>query len=180
MNPAGSAERTKELNIYAPIPGAHHAFRSATTALCVSALLDVNASRPEVSKAIDRGEAWLLEHLPTLRRAEPAAIYNVWGHAFAIQALVKLYNYRSGDTAKQAELKKQIEQQIEPELFGRAKRRSRWIEREHGSGSQPHRARDGTQVRATRLILIVCVHVRDLTCWLASAQTTRVLALVRA
>jgi squalene cyclase len=109
----GSAERTKELNIYAPVPGAHHAFRSATTALCVSALIDVKDTRPEVAKAIDRGEAWLLEHLPSLRRAEPAAIYNVWGHAFAIQALVKLYHYRDGDATKQAELKKQIEQQIE-------------------------------------------------------------------
>src|SRR5438270_2670580 len=47
----GSAERTKGLNIYAPVPGAHHAFRAATTALCVSALLDVNDDRPEVAKA---------------------------------------------------------------------------------------------------------------------------------
>jgi hypothetical protein len=109
----GSAERTKDLNIYAPVPGAHHAFRSATTALCVTALLDVDDSRPEVAKAIDHGEAWLLEHLPSLRRAEAAAIYNVWGHAFAIQALVKLHAHRSGDSAKQTELRKQIQQQIE-------------------------------------------------------------------
>src|SRR5437763_1042118 len=109
----GSAERTKELNIYAPVPGAHHAFRSATTALCVTALLELQDSRQEVATAIDRGEAWLLEHLPSLRRAEPMAIYNVWGHAFAIQALAKLYQHRSGNSSKQAELRKQIEQQIE-------------------------------------------------------------------
>ena len=109
----GSAERTKDLNIYAPVPGAHHGFRAATTALCISALLEVHDERPAVAAAIDKGEGWLLEHLPTLRRAEAMAIYNVWGHAFAIQALVKLHSHRAGDSAKQAALKKQIEQQIE-------------------------------------------------------------------
>src|SRR5207248_2422235 len=38
----GSAERTKDLNIYAPVPGAHHAFRTAVTAMCVSALIETN------------------------------------------------------------------------------------------------------------------------------------------
>src|SRR5262245_26230126 len=109
----GSAERTKDLNIYAPVPGAHHAFRSATTALCVWALIDVGDNRAEVIAAIDKGEAWLLEHLPTLRRAEAIAVYNVWGHAFGIQALVKLHEYRKSDPSKQAELVKQIKQQID-------------------------------------------------------------------
>jgi hypothetical protein len=109
----GTAERTKELNIYAPVPGAHHAFRSAVTALCVSSLMEVADARPAASAAIDRGEAWLLANLPKLRRAEPAAIYNVWGHAYAIQALVRLHKHRSGDTARQAELMNQIAQQIE-------------------------------------------------------------------
>ncbi|MHC4995693.1 MAG: hypothetical protein ACYTGQ_11630, partial [Planctomycetota bacterium] len=41
QNPSGSwgsATRTKQLNIYAPKPGGHHAFRSATTAMCIEAL----------------------------------------------------------------------------------------------------------------------------------------------
>lgn len=109
----GTAERTKDLNIYAPVPGAHHAFRSAVTAMCVSALLEVDDRRPEVGAAIDRGEKWLLENLPHLRRAEPMAIYNVWGHAYGISGLVRLYKHRSGYSDKQAEIKKQIEQQIE-------------------------------------------------------------------
>jgi hypothetical protein len=33
----GSPTRTKGLNIYAPVPGAHHAFEAATTSLCLSA-----------------------------------------------------------------------------------------------------------------------------------------------
>ena len=30
----GSAHNTKNLNIYAPVPGAHHAFRTAVTSMC--------------------------------------------------------------------------------------------------------------------------------------------------
>src|SRR5262245_61634665 len=37
----GSAERTKGLNIWAPVPGAHHAFRAAVTSLCVAALIEI-------------------------------------------------------------------------------------------------------------------------------------------
>ena len=63
----GSPERTKDLNIIAGI-GSHHAFRVATTALCVSALIELtrgnggaDLSRPdEVRRAIERGEEFLL------------------------------------------------------------------------------------------------------------------------
>ena len=93
----GSARRTKGLNIYAPVPGAHHAFRAAVTSLCLSALIECGDSRKEVAQAIDLGEKWLLSHLKAVRRAEPGAIYNNWAHAYAIQALVDLHRYRSAD-----------------------------------------------------------------------------------
>ncbi|QEG39759.1 prenyltransferase/squalene oxidase repeat-containing protein [Roseimaritima ulvae] len=86
----GSATNTKDLNIYAPVPGAHHAFRTATTSLCLSALLEVAADDPAAAEAIERGEAWLVAELPRLRRATGTALYNVWGHAYAIQALLRL------------------------------------------------------------------------------------------
>ncbi len=86
----GAATNTKDLNIYAPIPGAHDAFRMATTAMCITALLESGASEPSVLQAIDRGEQWLLEQLPSLRRATGDAIYNCWGHAYAIPALLRL------------------------------------------------------------------------------------------
>ena len=86
----GSARRTKDLNIYAPVPGAHHAFRTAVTALCLCALIETGQDRPELLEAIGRGEGWMFEHLPQLRRANAVAIYNVWGHAYAIQALVRM------------------------------------------------------------------------------------------
>ena len=105
----GSARQTKGLNIYAPVPGAHHAFRAAVTSLCVSALIESGDSRPEVAKAIDAAERWLLTHLKSVRRATPGAIYNNWAHAYSIQALVDLYHRRQaagkGDGDNQAFLK---------------------------------------------------------------------------
>ena len=53
----GSARNTKGLNIYAPVPGAHHAFRAAVTSLCLSALIETRSDDPRVAEAIDRGEA---------------------------------------------------------------------------------------------------------------------------
>jgi len=90
----GTAERTKDLNIYAPVPGAHHAFRAGTTSLCLAALLELEPLRLDVTPAIDRCEQWLFEALPQLRRANATALYNVWGHAYSIQALVRMYRRR--------------------------------------------------------------------------------------
>jgi len=93
----GSAHRTKGLNIYAPVPGAHHAFRTAVTSLCLCALIETAQNDPKVQEAILRGEKWLFEHLPRLRRATPDAIYNVWGHAYALQALAHLHAIREDE-----------------------------------------------------------------------------------
>lgn len=106
----GSPEKTKGLNIYAPPPGAHDAFRAAVTSLVVMALIEAEPQlaedqRPEVAKAIDRGAAWLDERLGRLRRATPDALYNVWGHAYAIQALVKLHDRAADDLELQAKWK---------------------------------------------------------------------------
>src|SRR5690349_15631959 len=78
----GSARRTKDLNIYAPVPGSHQAFRAAVTSLCISSLCEAEryAGKKDerITAAIDRAEAWLFEHLPHVRRANVDAIYNVW------------------------------------------------------------------------------------------------------
>ncbi len=96
----GTPERTKDLNIYAPVPGAHHAFRTAVTALCISALIETGGDRADVAKSLDRAEAWLYEYLPKLRRATPTAIYNVWGHAYSIQALAKMHGRHSDEATR--------------------------------------------------------------------------------
>lgn len=90
----GSAHNTKDLNIYAPVPGAHAAFRTAVTAMCIEALLETAAGNrnSQAASALKRAELWLLENLPQVRRAEPMAIYNVWSHAYGIQALAQMYH----------------------------------------------------------------------------------------
>ena len=120
QNPNGSwgaARKTKSLNIFAPVPGAHHAFRAAVTSLCISALIETGADDPEVAKALDRAEAWMFEHLPNLRRATPMAIYNTWGHAYSIQALVRMLDRKPDDSRRRRTVRKLIEQQID--LLGR-------------------------------------------------------------
>ncbi len=93
----GSATQTKGLNIYAPIPGAHHAFRAGVTSLAISALIRAEDDRPEVHQAIRDAEAWLNDKLSHVRRGETDAIYNVWAHAYAIEALVDLLQYDNSD-----------------------------------------------------------------------------------
>jgi len=108
----GSARNTTGMDVYAPVPGAHHAFRGAVTALCLAALVEVSDGSPAVEAAIERGEAWLLATLPRLRRAEPDAIYNVWGHAYGIQALAHLLRRHPDDAARRERIRALIRDQI--------------------------------------------------------------------
>jgi hypothetical protein len=109
----GSARRTKGLNIYAPVPGSHHAFQMGTSALALAGLIEVAADRSDARPAIERGETWLMENLPKLRRAEMAAIYNTWGHCYGIQALVRMHNRVPNDAQRQAKIKDLIRAQIQ-------------------------------------------------------------------
>ncbi|MGJ8725294.1 MAG: prenyltransferase/squalene oxidase repeat-containing protein [Roseibacillus sp.] len=109
----GSATKTKGLNIKAPIPGAHHAFRTGASALALEGLLSTGDRRPETIAAIAKGEAWLLDQLPRLRRAEQVTIYNNWGHAYGIRTLAALHHYHDGNLSKQAALARLAEQQVE-------------------------------------------------------------------
>ena len=115
QNPDGSwgnPTRTKGLNIYAPVPGAHHAFRTATTAMCIMALIESGSETPEVKQSLEKAEQWLLTYLPRLRRATPVAIYNVWGHAYSIQALVRMHR-RHDDAAQRERFVELIESQFD-------------------------------------------------------------------
>ena len=87
----GSPTQTKNLNIFAPIPGSHRAFKLAVTALSVSALIEAKGADPIYAEIILKGKDFLLKELPQLRRATPIAIYNVWSHSFGIEALCRLY-----------------------------------------------------------------------------------------
>ncbi len=110
----GSALRTKDLNIFAPAPGAHRAFRCGTSALCVEALVETGAyqTNPRARAALEKGEEWLLENLPRLRRADTIAIYNVWGHSYGIQALAAMYRRDGQDEARKQQILEAIAGQI--------------------------------------------------------------------
>jgi hypothetical protein len=116
----GSAERTKALNIIAGI-GSHHAFRTATTALCVSALIEVGrkgngagAARPEaVRNAIERGEDSLFRELPRVRRDDSMLIYNVWAHGYGISALVRMHGRLPDDKARRARIESLVRDQYD-------------------------------------------------------------------
>ena len=109
----GSAERTKDLNIIAGI-GSHHAFRTAVTAMCVSALIEVaDLKRPEVLNSIERGEAFLFDQLTAVRRDDPMLIYNVWAHAYGIQALVDMHGRLPDDVGRREKIAGLIREQYE-------------------------------------------------------------------
>jgi hypothetical protein len=104
----GTPERTKALNIMATVPGSHQAFQAGTTALAVTGLIDAGPDTPEAKRALEKGEAWLMERLPKLRRATPEELYNVWGHGYGILALTRMHARLPHD----AERKRKIEDVI--------------------------------------------------------------------
>jgi hypothetical protein len=108
----GTAQRTKELNIYTPVPDGHMAYRCAVTALCIMALIEIGGDSPAVLKSLERGEKWLLENLPELRRSSADVLYNIWGHAYGIQALVRMHLRLPGDHARQRAIEKLIRDQM--------------------------------------------------------------------
>jgi hypothetical protein len=108
----GSATRTKALNIYAPLPGAHHAFRAGASGLALAGLIDANSATPAAKDAIARAAAWTAAELPKLRRADTTTTYNVWGHAYGLRALVRLHQLET-DPEKRAVWKALAEQQVE-------------------------------------------------------------------
>ena len=109
----GGPTRTKGLNIYAPVPEAHLAFRSGASALALAGLLDSKDHRNETRAAIAKGEQWFFEKLPKLRHVDPTTTYNVWGHAYGLRAISALYNYHENDEGKRSRLKQLAELQFQ-------------------------------------------------------------------
>ena len=113
----GSPRQTKGLNIYAPVPGAHHAFRTAVTAMAVTALVESEraSSDESVREALERGEDYLLKELPMARRAVGDAIYNVWTHGYGLQALVRMHERATAakDVKRAKRIRKVMEMQID-------------------------------------------------------------------
>lgn len=107
----GGPTRTKGLNIYAPVPGAHHAFRAGASGLALSGVIDSGDTRPETAAAIEKAAAWAEKDLPNLRRADPTTTYNIWGHAYGLRALIRLHE-RETDPARKARFKELAQEQV--------------------------------------------------------------------
>jgi hypothetical protein len=154
----GSAERTKELNIIAGI-GSHHAFRTATTALCVSALIEVATggkgaclSRPEaVLRAIERGEDYLFRELPRVHRDDSMLIYNVWAHGYGITALVRMHGRLPEDKARRAKIESLIRDQYD-RLTRYESAEGGWGYYDFGAGTQRPNSDSASFVDAAVLI----------------------------
>ena len=109
----GSARRTKDLNIYAPLPGAHDGYLIGTSGLAISGLVDSGDQRPEVQAAIDKAEKWAFKKLPELRRADMTTTYNVWGHAYGLRAISRLHARASAEPSRQSALRELAQQQVD-------------------------------------------------------------------
>ena len=100
----GGPTRTKGLNIYAPLPGAHHAFRAGASGLALSGLIDSGDARPEVAgrhrpaRRLDRRGA---AEAPPRR---PDHHLQLWGHAYGLRAIDPPRPAREDRPAQKAEL----------------------------------------------------------------------------
>jgi hypothetical protein len=152
----GSPERTKDLNIIAGI-GSHQAFRTAVTALCVSALIEVSGSRASLRKparvlhAIEHGEEFLFRELPLVRRDDAILIYNVWAHAYGIQALARMHARLPQDFARRARIEQLIRGQYD-RLTRYEAAEGGWGYYDFGAGTQRPNSDSCSFVNATVLV----------------------------
>jgi hypothetical protein len=103
----GSPAPTLTVDVYAPVPGAFPAMQVAASALAVSALVETGDGKPGVADAVRHGADFLLAH-HQVKRVGPDNLYNVWTHAYAIEAFARLYD-REQDLGRRAQFKKGME-----------------------------------------------------------------------
>jgi hypothetical protein len=88
QNPTGSwgSPASNLWDIYAPVPGSYYAFEVAVTALAVEGLRAAAPDDAGARAAVRRGVDFLLAHHDRAKRISPDVLYNVWGHAYALDA----------------------------------------------------------------------------------------------
>lgn len=99
-------------DIYAPIPGSYYAFEVAATALAVCGLREAAPDDPAGRAAADRGLEFLLREHTKARRITPDVLYNVWAHAYALEAFADEMG-RVNDPERLAALRRGAEQAID-------------------------------------------------------------------
>jgi hypothetical protein len=84
----GQYTTSRPWEIMADVPGSHHAFKAATTALCWMGLRDQQARTPESDEASARALGWLVENA-RVKRANGVEMYNVWAFGYGVRALTQ-------------------------------------------------------------------------------------------
>ena len=171
----GTAERTKDLNIMAGV-GSHHGFRAATTAMCVQALIEESDGSPEVLRSIERGEAWLFDELPRVRRDDPMLIYNVWAHGYGIQALVAMHGRLPDDTARRERIADLIRGQFD-KLVRYESAEGGWGYYDFTAGTQRPASSSTSFVNA--MVLIALADAREIGIEAPASITSRALDATR-
>lgn len=107
QNPSGSwgGPASNLWDIYAPVPGSYYAFEVAVTALAVCGLREAAPDDPKARTAADRGYDFLLREHTKAKRISPDVLYNVWAHAYALEAFADEIP-RAKDPARVAALRK--------------------------------------------------------------------------
>jgi len=81
------------------------------------ALVKAAGQSADVDAAIRRAEGWLLARLPKLAVGDQDALFNVWGHAYGLEAMLVMLQRYPDNESRQAEIRKVINRQIR--LLGR-------------------------------------------------------------
>ncbi len=88
-------------------------FEVTTACMGLLALLDVGADKtPEGLAAIERAEGFLLANLPVFRYGGSQEMFNIWGHAYALQAVVAVLERRPLTDEQRAEWEGLAQMQI--------------------------------------------------------------------
>lgn len=102
----GDHTGTKGVNIFCPYPSGPLAFRSGTTGLCI---LGLNASperdTPAVREALEKATRFMFDKLPKLKRGDTRSVYDVWGHAYTLEAACSLASRLPKDSKRFLELR---------------------------------------------------------------------------
>lgn len=114
----GGVRKTKGLNIFAPIPGAHDAFKMGASSLALSGLIAHEKEHSSASPTIEKAEKWLLGSHREVKRATGDALYNVWAHAYGLRAFADLAQRAEEDAAYTTAAQHEYNQLLKFEVLG--------------------------------------------------------------
>jgi len=90
-----------------------HSLKMATTSLCLKGLIENFDGSEEMDRAITRAEDWMFKTVPGFRRPALRTMFNVWGNAYALEALLAMLEHRPLDEDRLQKTRELIELQIE-------------------------------------------------------------------